>query len=365
MRVISLYLFKSVLAAILVSLLAILGIDFIFTFLNELRFVGKGDYSLLNAMVYLLLTLPRHIVEMFPFAALLGTVMGLSILAQHSELLVLQSMGVSSRRIALNVVKSVAVLVIVVALISEFVAPKLEQLADAERATRLSSGQMVKSLAGTWLRDGKTFIHVHEWESPHKALGVTRYEFNDAQELIRASFSARAAIEQNKWTLYDTRETQFSANATKATKIKEMIWENHLRKDVMNLMTEDHVERLPARVLRELIVYRSMNQLETKPLELAFYQRLIQPIAILLMLMLAIPFVFGPQRSTTRGFRLMIGLGLGFVFYLINGIMPQLSFMLTMPAWLSALIPSLLIVVALYIRQLKGRVVRTPIPCIR
>jgi len=267
--------------------------------------------------------------------------------------LVMQSMGISARTIVLNVVRSVAVLVLMGALLSEFVAPKLEQLGTAERATRLSSGQMVKSVEGTWLRDGKTFIHVREWLSPHEGLGITRYEFNEKQELVRASFSAHATVQANLWQLRDTHQTEFFKNATKVSFIQSMDWHNHLRADVMNLMSEDHIERLPIRVLKELIAYRALNQLETKALSLALYQRVMQPIAIVLMLVLAIPFVFGPLRSSSRGLRLMIGLGLGFAFYLLNGILPQLSFTLALPAWFAAMLPSLLLVMCLCLRSLK------------
>ncbi|MCP4996292.1 MAG: LptF/LptG family permease, partial [Gammaproteobacteria bacterium] len=87
MRLLQLYIGKTVLVNITVALVVLLGLVSIGTFAGELSDVGEGDYQAWDAFVYVVMIVPRRIYEIFPVAVLLGSLIGLGSLASHSELI--------------------------------------------------------------------------------------------------------------------------------------------------------------------------------------------------------------------------------------------------------------------------------------
>ena len=90
----------------LLSLLVLVGLFTLTEFVEDLGSVGKGSYTMPRAIEYMLLKLPGRIFQLFPEAALIGSLMGLGILASNSELIVVRASGVSIGRICLSVMKA-------------------------------------------------------------------------------------------------------------------------------------------------------------------------------------------------------------------------------------------------------------------
>lgn len=64
-----------------------------FNLINELDDVSPGGYRWTQAVLVVLMTLPRTLVELSPFIALLGGIVGLGQLSKNSELTAIRSMG--------------------------------------------------------------------------------------------------------------------------------------------------------------------------------------------------------------------------------------------------------------------------------
>ena len=60
------------------------------------------------------------------------------------------------------------------------------------------------------------------------------------------------------------------------------------------------------------------------------------------MMLLAIPFVFGPLRSSSMGAKLLAGISVGFGFHLLNRFFVPISAVLHWPPLLAALAPTVL-----------------------
>ena len=73
------YIFRAVATATLVTLLALLLLQFFLSLLVELEDVGKGHYHFLAALRYLLLIQPQRIYELFPMALLVGALLGMEV----------------------------------------------------------------------------------------------------------------------------------------------------------------------------------------------------------------------------------------------------------------------------------------------
>ena len=149
-----------VLLSMIVVIALIATLDLIFGLLDQLADTDE-NYNPVNALSFVLLTMPTSIYELLPFAALGGALIGLGILASHNELVVIQSAGVSVSRIIFAVLKPVLFVMCLSLLLGEYISPPLEQLAQSNKAIQSSGGSTVNPEQGTWQRVGNEFIHIN------------------------------------------------------------------------------------------------------------------------------------------------------------------------------------------------------------
>src|SRR5664279_4005841 len=95
MNIIDRYIGKTILQTILIVLFAVSGIQLFVMMIAELGDIGHNHYTTLSAFFYVPLNLPDELYSFFPMIGLIGILMGFGVLANHSELIVLQSSGMS------------------------------------------------------------------------------------------------------------------------------------------------------------------------------------------------------------------------------------------------------------------------------
>ena len=119
------YIARNIIGTILVVSIALLSLDLFFTLVNELKLVGRGTYTLRSALSFLALSAPTRFYAMFPWAALLGTLISLGSLAGNRELVVMRTASISVLRICYSVVKAAFILTIFIVIIGEALRPLL------------------------------------------------------------------------------------------------------------------------------------------------------------------------------------------------------------------------------------------------
>ncbi len=211
------YIAVHVTLAILTVLGIIVGLALLFAFIDELGDV-EGSYGMLDALLYVVLTLPRRMYEMLPMAALIGCLIGLGTLASSSELTVMRAAGVSVGRIVWAVMKPMLVLMLVGVLIGEYVSPWTEDVAQARRSMAQGGGEAQSSKRGLWHRQGNEFVHINAVQPGGVLLGVTRYRFDEQRQLQSSSFARRATYGSGRWVLQNVATTQFLGERTEVVR---------------------------------------------------------------------------------------------------------------------------------------------------
>ena len=108
-------------------------------------------------------------------------------------------------------------------------------------------------------------------------------------------------------------------------------------------------ERLSIQQLRQYMMYLRENSQDTRPYQLAYWQKLTLPLSTAVMVVLAIPFVFGSLRSGNMGRNLFIGIMVGLVFYVVNKAFGYIVLGYGVPPIIGAALPTLILfVVALF-----------------
>lgn len=343
MKIIDRYLTTTVISSILLILLILMGMELLITFIGQLSDIGRGNYGLWAAVKYVFLDMPYQLYNFFPMAGLVGTLLGLGILANQSELIVIRATGYSTFQISFVVLKASLLLVLCGALLGEGIAPYTEYLAKVEKAYAKSSGKALSTAEGMWLREGNSFIHVRKIVSKEHLEDVTSYQFNQNHQLQMAMNAAQANYQQGIWTLVDVNQSYFVKDQVAAKHIDTMTWQVKLDPTLLKI-SESEPSNMSLTHLKKYINYLKTNNLQTTLYELNYWNRIFTPFATIVMIFLAIPFVFGSMRNVTMGVRIFTGIIVGFAFFILKQFFGPLSLLLQIPPFIGAALPTMMFV---------------------
>jgi lipopolysaccharide export system permease protein len=312
MRILNRYIFNAITGATALVLVILLALGGFVDFVSQLEDVGEGDYDLLTAIQYTLLKLPRLASGMLPASALLGSLLGLGALASGSELLVMRASGVSVNRIAGAVALVGLSLAIFGGVISEFVAPPMDLYARQMKATAKSGGA---DLAGSsaWLRSGEIIFNIRPSRNGWDYGGVYAYRMAGPGKL-KGMGRGESVQAGGEWSIKNYRESQMTSQGIEIStdfdldKLVEL-------KDLLSI-TAVRESSLTAAELWAYVKYLDANGLDSDNYRIAFWSRVSSVAGILVMCVLALPFVSGPLRSAGAGARMLIGalVGIGYFF---------------------------------------------------
>jgi len=322
-------------------LIALILLRSLFAFMDEGGNIGKGDYQLADALYFIILQVPARIYEYFPVSALIGGLIGIGQLASHSELIVMRASGVSLKAISIAVLKGTISLMILVFLIGEFVSPTSSQLARQMQTSLISGGNLVKSSQGVWVKEDNNYVHIRIILPDGQLEGITRFQFSDKQ-LQTVLFAQTGRYQDDgKWLLKGVQQTFISIDSVSSTKADFMYWETKLSPDklgVVSLKPED----LNLQGLKDYNKYLIENGLDARRYQLAFWKKILQPLAVAVMMFLALSFISGPLRTVTVGARIVMGILVGFLFNMLSKIFGPVSLVYDMPVILAASLPIIL-----------------------
>ena len=318
MRILDRYLGKTILHYTIVTMMVLLGLFAFITFVDQLGDLGKGNYDIYAAFTYVVLIIPRTIYELFPMAALLGTIIGLSMLANDSELIVMRSSGVSMLQITSAVMKMGGVFVVVAILIGELVSPYTETQAQRGRAEALQQDIKQHTNFGLWMRDTQTYVNIGEVLPDLTLLKLKVFEFDENRQLRSLVSASSGKFEGDYWVIDRVRQTFMDPEGgTEILTSDAAKWQSQVTPQILSVFLI-RPEQLSFIQLSRYISHLNENQQKTDPYELAFWNKIMLPLSTAVMVVLAIPFVFGNIRSGTLGRSLFLGIMLGIGFYVAN-----------------------------------------------
>ena len=347
MQILDRYIGRHVALGTLLVMGLLLSLFAIFSFMDELNRVGRGNYGTLQALQYVLLLLPGLVYQLLPIAALLGSTIGLGVLASNSELTIMRAAGVSLRRIIWSTMKVGLVFVALTLVMGESIAPIAEQNARTLRSIAISDKLAMKGQSQLWARDGESFVNVREI-LPGERLGrIYIYERDASHHISRMVQAESAAFRKNKWILENVVSSELGEGQVVSRHEKAVEWNTNLSFDLLSVVTV-HPSTLSVRGLYQYIDYLRENGLDSSTYEHAMWGKIVAPIITGVMVFIAIPFVFGPLRSVGIGSRVLVGALAGIGFYLINQMFSYMGLVFGMNPVLIALTPACLALVLGY-----------------
>lgn len=354
------YLAREIATAVVFVLIAFLALFAFFDFINELDDVGRAGYSLAAAAIYVLLTLPSRTYEVMPIATLIGSVYALAQLAAHSEFTAMRASGLSRTRALGELIRLGAWLAVFTALVGEALAPPAERLAQELRLSSLGSAVGGQLRSGLWIRDSLRdtagdvqrirFVNVGELMPDATLRRVRILEFDQQMrlsEVVKAEkgrFSGPGAWELTgvTTTLYHSVESQepLPLLRTERASADNRTWTSELTPALLSVLMV-MPERMSAINLFNYIRHLRENQQNTELHEIAFWKKVVYPLAVIVMMALALPFAYLQSRAGGIGYKVFAGIMLGVAFHFLNGLFSHLGLLNTWPPLVAVSIPSI------------------------
>lgn len=341
------YYVRSTVASMMVlTVLGLLGILSVFTLLAQIEDI-RNNYTIYNVLLFVLFSLPRLFCDIIPYAAMIGCLAGLGILASNSELTVMRAAGISTWAIVWSAMKPTLLLVVVGLYVGEYILPEVEQTARINRAKAMSPENKVITAFGFWYREGNVYMHFAEVNQSGLVEGVSFYYFNEDNELTKSLFAQRGVyhdvrFNEKYWLLEDVVLTTISDTSTSTSQLSSFRWDTELSPDLLSTEIQVKPDKMSIGQLMSKIDYMHAQGLNSDKFKLGFWRKVLQPVATIGLVFVAISFIFGPLREATMGMRVVTGLAIGIAFKFIHDLLSPASMVFGFEPAIAILIPILL-----------------------
>jgi len=339
MKVLSRYLGWHIIKAYLPVLVLLLAVFSLLVLVEEIDEVGKGRYTFVGACEYLLLTMASRMVFLAPFVALLGTIMGLGSLAQSRELIAMQASGVSPYQIAWSVMKVGLVFILLVAGMQEFVTPSLDQQAHFNRSLALSKSKAYQGKQGLWFQEGLRYVRIEKVLYGEIPRGIDIFEFNDIGHMTTYLHAQEAEVENpQRWILKNVKKKVIDGMTYSQEDMTTLEWDSPLKQKDIQLLTLPRSSLSPSDLYRYIQILQRTKQ-STVRYELALWEKIIMPFNVGLMLLVAMPFAFGPLRIATVGKKILFGALAGLAYYFVSEVLKHLGLLFGASPFFTTIMP--------------------------
>jgi lipopolysaccharide export system permease protein len=312
------YLYRTVLIYTAMAMAVLLTLGALFLFITQQNDIGVGSYGAGDAFLFTMLNLPQSAFELLPIGALIGALMGLGHLASGSELVVTRASGVSVWRIAWPVGLAGLTLSLIMYGIGNYAAPPLAQLAKREKTTEKLADVSFAGSSSAWVKDGNLILRVQTGEVDRAFGGVSLFQLDGPTKLRSIQRAARIDVaDPGRWSLHSVATSRFGDDHVTGDVVNETTMRSTVNPEFLGLAATDP-QMLTLRGLASYIDHLRRNSLDTASYEIGYWSRIARLFAVVVVTLLALPFVFGPLRTTGAGTRTVIGVMLGVVFFLIT-----------------------------------------------
>ena len=373
MKILQRYFAVAIAQAVAFVLVAFLALNAFFDLTGQLPLVGKNGYALQHALLYVLLRVPYHVYEVMPIAALIGTIYAMAQFAASSEFTVMRASGMSTRQAAGMLFKIGIVLVLITFVFGELIAPRTAPVAERMRLSARGATVTQGFVSGMWTKDvvrsegtggavaGSRFFNVRQFRNDGQLIDVRLYEFDTNFRMRSLITAARGSYKGNNiWRLEEVTETMFSNTVPQSAvparqgvsnygqdtslvttrKLPGMDLVSEVTPKIISVSASDP-DRMSANELAVYARHLSENKQESERFKIAFWKKLFGPLAIFVLMAMALPFAYMQTRSGGVSIKLFAGLMIGVGYMLVDSLFAHLGVLSSMPAVLTAIAPSL------------------------
>lgn len=341
MNLISRYIIRQMAVMAVYALLAFLALYSFFEIINEVGDLGKGSYNGAKLGQYVLMQMPARAYELMPLAVLIGGLISLSQLASGSELTVIKASGMSTKKLLLILSQFGLIFAIATVALGEWVAPTLSQKAENIKAAAIN-GKISTGNTGLWLKEKNSIINVREMLPDHTLLGIKIWQRNDKNELIQAAEAESAVLNPDgSWQLKNIRRSILGEDKVEVSTAAEENWPISVKRNLMDVLLVKP-DQMSVGELTTYIDHLEKNNQNTQVYAIAWWRKLVYPVAAWVMALVAFAFTSQTTRHGNMGLKLFGGICLGLLFHFAGRLFGFTSQLYGVPPFLAGALPTVL-----------------------
>ena len=341
MKILGRYIRRQILASVLLVLVSLILLFTFFDLMNELDDVGEGKVSVKLLLALVALGIPGRVYELFPVAVLIGTLLALARLVLNSEYAVMRTSGVSVGKLAgvlamLGLVFAGAALVV-----GEFITPLSEEAQQRVKLKQRSNVVAQSFRSGLWVKDDDSFVNVGRILHDATLQDIHAYRFDPEYHLLSIT-QARVGRYQrdNTWKLEDVVVTRFEEGRTSVTRAGQLEWHSVLTPRILSVLLVP-ADKMSMFTLFSYVQHLKENHQETQRYEIVLWNKFIYPLAVVVMMFLALPFSYMNVRDGGVSVRIFIGTMLGLAYHVLSRLFGHIGALASWPPPLAATAPTL------------------------
>ncbi|VWX61565.1 LPS export ABC transporter permease LptG [Sphingorhabdus sp. 109] len=304
-----------------------------------MAYEGNGEAEL---WTYVSLRAPQLIARFLPFSVLLGTIITLATLNQNSEVISMKAGGLSAHQIlAPLIVTSMGVALLSFVFNETIVAPATARLSQWEKVEFGPIPAESNVRTNVWVKDGNNLINARTVTGRGndvllQDIAIYNRTENGLKSLMQGE---EARFTGDGWRV--TGVTQFDVGTGTEQKKAEVLTGDSIRPDQFTL-TNVNADSLSIVALHTAIGELERAGRPTMGLKAGWWHKISGPMSSILMPLLGAVAAFGLARSGQLFLRAVIGMALGFAYFVADNFALAMGNIGAYPTLLAAWAPFML-----------------------
>lgn len=319
MNLLDRYLIRNILALTGIVALGLISIYTLVGFLAKLGMLTHDGFSAWQLAEYLVALVPGHAYTLAPLIVLLGTLLGVGNMARHAEITAMRAAGISRLRVGRATLLAGLFLGGVTFFLGNWLGP-----IGQRQANQMRHQGGVRPGGSQWLRDGHEILRIGRLRSADRIEGLTIYAISPRGRLASVLHARDATYSHGFWQLHDIHRSDFEEDRIVAAREVSARWSHGIAPSVLKLMILKK-NSITTHGLMQLIHYLKVNHLDTSRYRMLLWRKLVAPVTVIAMMLFALPFAEGRLRDTGTGQRLLLGVAIGIVFYVLDKVSVSLG----------------------------------------
>ena len=326
MKLLTRYLSREIYGSLALVFVSLIMLFAFFDLLGELSDMGRGHYNLAYVLLYVLLTVPTRIYELFPVAVLIGTIFALVQMAANSELTIYRSSGASLKQMIRALLKIGLPLMVLSLVVGEFIAPSSMKLAQELRLRALDAQVSFREFrSGVWVKDERSFVNVKTVLPDSTLQNVSIYEFDENFLFLGITSAKRALyLKEGSWQLEGVMQTRFDKLGAQVSHQAQKEWPSAITPDILRVLMVVP-EQMSAWNLYLYTQHLKENKQESTRYEIEMWNKIVYPFGVMVMMLLALPFAAHQRRQGGISGKIFTGIVLGLSYYFIGRLFAHLG----------------------------------------
>lgn len=319
-RTLTLYLsklfFLRILAMLAVLVLVLMMLDLLSTSGDILAAEGNGQAQL---WTYVTLRVPQLIARFLPYSVLLATIISLITLNQNSEVIAMKAAGLSAHQVLAPLLLTAGLVSIASFAFNERVVTHATATLSAWEANDFGPIPQDSGVrSNVYMTDGENILTASTITGSGNAMtmrGVTFYR-RDAQGMLMEQIRAdRATYAAPGWHLTDA--TRFDVPTADTTSGEVMTVGSEITPEQIELSSVNADAQSFWKLSQSIADFEAAGR-RTTELRAKWWHKISGPLSAFLMPLLGAVAAFGLARSGQLFVRAVIGMGLGFTYFVVD-----------------------------------------------